>query len=515
MLTGRKLLLADDSPTVQKVLSLIFGDEGMEVSVVGSGAEVITALAQGAPDIVLADVLMPEPNGYQVCEHVKRAANLRHIPVLLLRGTFEPFDEAEARRVGADGVFMTKPFQSLRDLVSKVGNLLGGHADEKQADEPDAPAASAAAADIRPQASAARAGGNTTPAYPWERARAEDMATSAQSAPQAPTFNDFDVDDQTIQTTPAAAFGTPSAPRAAPYDMQEVEAENDMAHTRARNESFDMLDAEPQPVAPQAQPESMAEMSYTGLPAAQPAELATRAAYTAAADDALLDLGDTVAPIAGNEADEFVLDLDDESYAAPQPAASAPRVMYAEGLATSAAEAAVPLVSTEAPATDMRALAADAPAYAQPSQAAQSFPQGWPGADMDDTLTGPAPGETSAAPPVDNFEPHTPDMPDDAAPETAWQETAQHDVAAQEMSAPLATTDEVLPHDAPAAESAVGGEQGSGAMQLSPEMIDAIARRVVALMSDSVVREVAWEVVPDLAERLIRQHIEDERTKAQ
>ncbi|HYP00475.1 MAG TPA: response regulator, partial [Pyrinomonadaceae bacterium] len=128
MLTGRKLLLADDSLTIQKVVSLTFDDEAMEVTTVGSGAEALRYLGESLPDIVLADVFMPEPNGYQLCERIKTDERTRHIPVLLLVGTFEPFNQAEARRVGADEV-LTKPFQSIRDLVNKVGGLLGGHAD--------------------------------------------------------------------------------------------------------------------------------------------------------------------------------------------------------------------------------------------------------------------------------------------------------------------------------------------------------------------------------------------------
>src|SRR5215213_7201952 len=104
------------------------------------------------PDVVLADVVMPGPDGYELCERVKRDGRLAHVPVVLLVGTFEPFNEAEARRVGADTV-LTKPFQSIRDLVSKVSSLLGGESkadsaaaatappDERQADEARADAA--------------------------------------------------------------------------------------------------------------------------------------------------------------------------------------------------------------------------------------------------------------------------------------------------------------------------------------------------------------------------------------
>ncbi len=101
----RKLLLADDSPTIQKVISLTFGDEDFEVVAVGDGAQAMRALAEGAPpDVVLADVVMPGPDGYELCERIKRDARLGRVPVVLLVGTFEPFNEAEARRVGADAV---------------------------------------------------------------------------------------------------------------------------------------------------------------------------------------------------------------------------------------------------------------------------------------------------------------------------------------------------------------------------------------------------------------------------
>ncbi len=84
-----------------------------------------------APDIVLADVFMPSPNGYEVCEYVKTNEKLKHIPVVLLVGSFEPFDEAEARRVGADDI-LTKPFQSIRRLIDRVGALVSSPPVEKE-----------------------------------------------------------------------------------------------------------------------------------------------------------------------------------------------------------------------------------------------------------------------------------------------------------------------------------------------------------------------------------------------
>lgn len=131
-MSKNKLLLADDSITIQKVVNLTFADEGIEVVAVGDGDTALEKIQEFAPDLIMADVNMPGLNGYQICELVKQNPHLKEIPVILLVGSFEPFDEAEAQRVGADD-FMTKPFQSIRQLVVKVTNLLergGGETNE-------------------------------------------------------------------------------------------------------------------------------------------------------------------------------------------------------------------------------------------------------------------------------------------------------------------------------------------------------------------------------------------------
>ena len=123
LITGRKLLLADDSIAIQKVIDLTFTDEGMEVTTVGDGQDALEKLNQFTPDVVLADVFMPGVGGYELCKFIKEDERFRGVPVMLLVGSFEPFDEAEAKRAGADDV-VTKPFQSIRDLVSRVGSLV-------------------------------------------------------------------------------------------------------------------------------------------------------------------------------------------------------------------------------------------------------------------------------------------------------------------------------------------------------------------------------------------------------
>ncbi len=117
------LLLADDSITIQKVVNLTFADEGIDVIAVGDGDTAAARLAEIKPDIVLADVNMPGMTGYQICEMIRGNESTKDLPVVLLVGSFEPFDEAEAHRVGANS-YMTKPFQSIRQLVSQVTDLM-------------------------------------------------------------------------------------------------------------------------------------------------------------------------------------------------------------------------------------------------------------------------------------------------------------------------------------------------------------------------------------------------------
>jgi CheY-like chemotaxis protein len=138
LLAGRKLLLADDSATIQKVIDLTFADEGVRVVAVGNGQDAIDQLLELEPDIVLADVFMPSPDGYEVCRYVKTHEKLKHIPVMLLVGSFEPFDEAEARRVGADDI-LTKPFQSIRRLIDRVGALVTKPPVEKESPTAELP----------------------------------------------------------------------------------------------------------------------------------------------------------------------------------------------------------------------------------------------------------------------------------------------------------------------------------------------------------------------------------------
>lgn len=120
-----KLLLADDSVTIQRVIELTFADEDVSVTAVGDGKQAIERIEADPPDIVLADVGMPEKDGYEVAEFVKQHPRFSHIPVLLLTGAFEPVDEGRAVRVGCDGV-LAKPFEP-QMVITRVRELLSAN----------------------------------------------------------------------------------------------------------------------------------------------------------------------------------------------------------------------------------------------------------------------------------------------------------------------------------------------------------------------------------------------------
>lgn len=127
----RKLLLADDSLTIQKVVNLTFAEEGIEVITADNGDTALEKFKQAAPDLVMADVNLPGLSGYELCEIIKQNEATSSIPVILLVGTFEPFDKEKAQLAGAQD-YMTKPFQSIRELVNTVTNLLASNQPTQQ-----------------------------------------------------------------------------------------------------------------------------------------------------------------------------------------------------------------------------------------------------------------------------------------------------------------------------------------------------------------------------------------------
>ncbi|GJL77185.1 MAG: response regulator [Nitrospinaceae bacterium] len=131
-----KILVVDDSITIQKIVGMAFDNEDASVEGVGNGSEALVKLKQFKPDVVLADVNMPGLNGFELSQKIKRSSEFNSVFVLLLTSDFEDFDEDLFRDSLADD-HITKPFKS-EDIVLKVKELLSQTDDFQPTEEDEA-----------------------------------------------------------------------------------------------------------------------------------------------------------------------------------------------------------------------------------------------------------------------------------------------------------------------------------------------------------------------------------------
>ena len=146
-----KLLLADDSVTIQRVIELTFADEDIDVIVVGDGQLAVEHLDADPPDLVLADVDMPKRDGYEVAAYMKSRPTLAHISVVLLTGAFEQVDLARATAAGSIEV-LAKPFEP-QMVINRVKQLLNRKPEDGAPGQPAIDPAPPAMASVPPAVS--------------------------------------------------------------------------------------------------------------------------------------------------------------------------------------------------------------------------------------------------------------------------------------------------------------------------------------------------------------------------
>lgn len=120
----QKVLVVDDSLSVRKVVEKALEGRGLQVLAAASGAEAIAMIDRDRPDVVICDVILPDKDGYQICQYVRAHPALGTTPVLLISGIDNGTVQARAAEVRSNGV-MFKPF-GVEDLVRKIDNLLAG-----------------------------------------------------------------------------------------------------------------------------------------------------------------------------------------------------------------------------------------------------------------------------------------------------------------------------------------------------------------------------------------------------
>lgn len=214
------ILVADDNTNIQKMVALAFEERGIKVVAVGNGEAAVRRMPEMMPDLVLADVFMPVRNGYEVCEFVKKDARFAHVPVILLVGAFDPLDEKEARRVGADGV-LKKPFVPPDPLIAMVTAAL-----EKNP--------RVAAENAKPKKAAAPP---PTPEFVLKSAPARGLANQDDAAMAGGSgASELNADQHSAKATGAG----PSAVAAPPGDGEDFDSASTSADWRRSAMNFEL-----------------------------------------------------------------------------------------------------------------------------------------------------------------------------------------------------------------------------------------------------------------------------------
>jgi CheY-like chemotaxis protein len=419
----KKILLADDSLTIQKVVELTFSDSDFELVCVSNGQRALEKLREERPDLILADVVMPEKNGYEVCEAIKGNPATAKIPVVLLSGTFEPFDRDRAERIGADAI-VSKPFDS-QQLLAQVEALLAKSAEAAASRSP-----SIATTVSVPMASLEM----PEPALPPARQVTEPVSRHFDEPP--PFEAGFTAEDFTGTVRMPAPVETRD-----PFEEEYGRAGVDSAIEELESSGHPGLAAET---------ETEIEIDEDRLTGRTPgAEPAAPVAW-------FQDEPSPPPPIAAKADPSDAFDLwgsgESGSRVAPPPEAT----VALRGPLTAAAEE-----------IDV--------------DAAQTV-----------ALKGPL--EMLAGPP--GAPPPPPITPEVAAAQVRPEEPP-HELETLASGTTIPELTEML--------SSVVKKNG----ELSDADVERIATRVVQLLSDKIVREIAWEVIPDMAEIVIKQRIKE------
>lgn len=117
-----KILIVDDEPNILLSLDFLMRKKGYEVLIARNGQEAMDLLELHQPDMIILDIMMPDIDGYQICQHIKSTPNHTHCKVLFLSAKSKESDVKYGLELGADA-YMTKPF-STRQLMIKVEELL-------------------------------------------------------------------------------------------------------------------------------------------------------------------------------------------------------------------------------------------------------------------------------------------------------------------------------------------------------------------------------------------------------
>ena len=190
---GKRILVADDSLTIQKAFAMVLGGQDYTLLTARSVDEALVAAKGGRPDLVIADAVLGNGSGYDLCASLKAEPALRAVPVHILASNQNPLDEARARRAGADG-HLLKPFdsQTLLDTVSAA--LLAPARSAPVTEAPTRPAA----------------------ASPWAAPAERGIVAHEVLAPEEESYGEFTIERGSAPGPAAWAGRPPTWPGARP-----------------------------------------------------------------------------------------------------------------------------------------------------------------------------------------------------------------------------------------------------------------------------------------------------------
>lgn len=118
----KRILIVDDEPSIVMSLEYLLRRKKYDVLIARNGTEALQALGKDLPDLILLDIMMPDVDGYEICEYVKTSPTLKHIKVIFLSAKSKKSDIEKGRSLGADA-YVVKPF-STKDLLAKINDLI-------------------------------------------------------------------------------------------------------------------------------------------------------------------------------------------------------------------------------------------------------------------------------------------------------------------------------------------------------------------------------------------------------
>jgi DNA-binding response OmpR family regulator len=117
-----KILIADDEPNIVISLEFLLKREGYDVVVAHDGVQALERVRAERPDLAILDVMMPNRNGFEVCQDLRQDPEFKTLRIMMLTAKGRDTEVSKGLALGAD-VYMTKPFAT-RDLLAKVKALL-------------------------------------------------------------------------------------------------------------------------------------------------------------------------------------------------------------------------------------------------------------------------------------------------------------------------------------------------------------------------------------------------------